>query len=73
MSFKENKKSFHFPSDKSKLGMPIIASLTRMLRYHLGSLAFGSFIIALVQFIRYLLSKVYDGGKGSFSFCGFSQ
>ena len=28
-------------------------------RYHLGSLAFGSFIIAVIQFIRYLM-KYYE-------------
>jgi len=33
----------------------IRASLRNVFRYHLGSLAFGAFIIAVVQFIRYWL------------------
>ena len=35
-----------------------ISSLARVLFYHLGSIAFGSFIIALVQFIRVCLEVV---------------
>ncbi|XP_077986258.1 choline transporter-like protein 2 [Glandiceps talaboti] len=35
--------------------IPLIRSVWRSLRYHLGSLAFGSFLIALLQFIRSLL------------------
>ncbi|CAG5121002.1 unnamed protein product [Candidula unifasciata] len=34
---------------------PVLASLHRALRYHLGSLAFGSLIIAVVQLVRVVL------------------
>ena len=36
------------------------ASLARVFRYHLGSVAFGSFIIAVVQFIRAVLAYIDD-------------
>jgi len=42
----------------------IIPAMYRTFRYHIGSLALGSFIIALVQFVRYLLYKVEKGLKG---------
>lgn len=34
---------------------PILTSFWRAIRYHLGSLAFGSFILAVVQFIKYMM------------------
>lgn len=41
---------------------PVISSLCRTLRYYLGTVAIGSFIIALVQFIRvvaeYIMHKM---------------
>jgi len=41
---------------KEKLKTPVLwRSIKTILRYHLGSVAFGSFIVALVQFIRYCL------------------
>lgn len=33
------------------LHLPILRSLGRIFRYHLGSLAFGSLILAIIQFI----------------------
>jgi hypothetical protein len=38
--------------------MPIGSSLWRLIRYHLGSVAFGSFIIALIQLIRMIMQYV---------------
>eukprot|EP00732_Lithocolla_globosa_P000964 Lithocolla_globosa_v1_NODE_397_length_4183_cov_17.938227.p1 type:complete len:706 gc:universal NODE_397_length_4183_cov_17.938227:4151-2034(-) len=35
----------------------VFPALYRTLRYHMGSLIFGSFILAVIQFIRYLLTK----------------
>lgn len=32
--------------------MPVLAALKNTIVYHLGSVAFGSFIIAVIQFIR---------------------
>ncbi|CAG0879319.1 unnamed protein product [Cyprideis torosa] len=50
--------TWYFTRDKNKLGWPVIASFYRLVRFHLGSVAFGSLIIAIIQFIRYLLKKV---------------
>ena len=35
------------------LHLPVLRSFGRSLRYHLGSLAFGSLILAIVQFIQF--------------------
>ncbi|XP_022324457.1 choline transporter-like protein 2 isoform X2 [Crassostrea virginica] len=43
---------------------PILSSLWRCFRYHLGSMAFGSLIIAIVQMIRVLLEYVDAKLKG---------
>jgi len=37
---------------------PVIRSVTRSLRYHIGTVAFGSFIIAVIQFIRAVLAYI---------------
>lgn len=37
---------------------PLVQSLTRVVRYHLGTILFGSFLIALVQLVRILLELV---------------
>uniref|UniRef100_A0A674NXT4 Choline transporter-like protein 2 n=1 Tax=Takifugu rubripes TaxID=31033 RepID=A0A674NXT4_TAKRU len=44
---------------------PICASLGRALRYHTGSLAFGSLILSLVQVIRVLLEYLDHKLKGA--------
>eukprot|EP00732_Lithocolla_globosa_P002670 Lithocolla_globosa_v1_NODE_1836_length_2305_cov_1.876444.p2 type:complete len:212 gc:universal NODE_1836_length_2305_cov_1.876444:1523-2158(+) len=41
-----------------------MSAFYRTCRYHLGSLALGSMIIAIVQFIRYLLMKLEYALKG---------
>ncbi|XP_055632334.1 choline transporter-like protein 1 [Toxorhynchites rutilus septentrionalis] len=41
-----------FTRNKSRLKNPIAKSFGNLLRYHMGTVAFGSFIIALVQFLR---------------------
>merc|ERR1719217_1724591 len=38
--------------------MPLLMSLCRTLRYHLGSILFGSFIVALIQLIRIIMSVI---------------
>ncbi|CAE7915874.1 slc44a5 [Symbiodinium necroappetens] len=49
-----------FTSNSDKGTKRVIAQSTwNVFRYHLGSLAFGSFIIAVIQFIRYLM-KYYE-------------
>ncbi|EGD78975.1 hypothetical protein PTSG_01948 [Salpingoeca rosetta] len=49
---------WYFSSNKSDLGWPIFASLKNAFRYHLGSLALGAMIIALVQLARIILAYV---------------
>uniref|UniRef100_A0A671RHB2 Choline transporter-like protein n=1 Tax=Sinocyclocheilus anshuiensis TaxID=1608454 RepID=A0A671RHB2_9TELE len=44
---------------------PLCASLGRSLRYHTGSLAFGSLILAIVQIIRVLLEYIDHKLKGA--------
>ncbi|XP_037085823.1 choline transporter-like protein 1 [Pollicipes pollicipes] len=47
-----------FTRDKSRLGSPILLAIKNLLFYHLGSVALGSFIIAVVKLIRFLLKKL---------------
>ncbi|XP_076436221.1 choline transporter-like protein 2 [Babylonia areolata] len=55
--------AFNKPDDIP--AFPLTAALWRSVRYHLGSLAFGSFIIAVVQMIRIALEYVDHKLKGS--------
>ena len=48
----------YYCRDKKKLGSPILVSIKRLILYHLGSVAFGAFIVALIQFLRILLSII---------------
>ncbi|KAJ8251761.1 hypothetical protein GJAV_G00225160 [Gymnothorax javanicus] len=48
---------------------PVFSSLGRALRYHTGTLAFGSLILALVQTIRVLLEYLDHKMKGSHNKC----
>ncbi|XP_028309705.1 choline transporter-like protein 2 isoform X3 [Gouania willdenowi] len=48
---------------------PIFSSLGRALRYHTGSLAFGSLILSLVQVIRVLLEYLDHKLKGANNKC----
>ncbi|KAK9818176.1 hypothetical protein WJX72_008291 [[Myrmecia] bisecta] len=38
--------------------MPVVQSVKNTLKYHLGSVAFGSLIVAIVQFVRILLEYI---------------
>uniref|UniRef100_A0A915K2S9 Choline transporter-like protein n=1 Tax=Romanomermis culicivorax TaxID=13658 RepID=A0A915K2S9_ROMCU len=38
--------------------MPVVASMLRTCKFHLGSVALGSFLLATVRFIRYLLEVI---------------
>ncbi|XP_071119389.1 choline transporter-like protein 1 [Haliotis cracherodii] len=49
---------WYFSSDKSKLGYPICRSIYNLIRYHLGTVAFGSFILAIVRLVRFILSRI---------------
>ncbi|XP_032779774.2 choline transporter-like protein 1 isoform X2 [Daphnia magna] len=45
-----------FTRDKSRLGCPVARSVGYAVRYHLGSLAFGSLLIALMKLVRMLFN-----------------
>ncbi|GJQ71206.1 hypothetical protein Trydic_g1103 [Trypoxylus dichotomus] len=47
--------TWYFTRNKNQLGYPIIYSFYNLIRYHLGSVCFGSLIIAIVQLVRILL------------------
>ncbi|XP_066901470.1 choline transporter-like protein 1 [Halyomorpha halys] len=55
--------TWFFTRDKSELSHPIKTSTKRLIKYHLGSVAFGSLLIALVQFVRAILSAIYNQTK----------
>eukprot|EP00057_Strongylocentrotus_purpuratus_P027203 XP_011681677.1 PREDICTED: choline transporter-like protein 1 [Strongylocentrotus purpuratus] len=54
-----------FARDKSLLSTPILKSIYRIIRYHLGSLAFGSLLIAIIMFIRIVLGYIQSKLKGA--------
>lgn len=47
-----------FTRNKSKLNLPVLKSFGHLIRYHLGSICFGSTIIALFQFFRVILKWI---------------
>ena len=48
--------TYYFTLNKKKLPMtPVLTSFYRVFRYHLGSVALGSLLVAIVQFLRILL------------------
>lgn len=63
---------WYFTRNKKELGWPISSSMRAMFRYHLGSIALGSLIIAIVKFIRimlkYLEKKLNRNGNQICSF-----
>lgn len=53
------------PRDKNRLPVtPILSSVLRLLRYHLGTVAKGSFIITLVKIPRLVLMYIHNQLKG---------
>lgn len=51
---------WYFEADKKKLTAPLVKSMTAAIRYHMGSVAFGSLILALVQVIRIVFNYIVD-------------
>ena len=50
---------WYFTKNKRRRAkMPVIQGLKMTLRYHLGSIAMGSFLIAVIQFLRAILEYV---------------
>jgi solute carrier family 44 protein 1 (choline transporter-like protein) len=53
-----------FTRNKIDLGYPIFRSFYNLVRYHLGTVAMGSLIIALVQLVRTILAAIQYQVKG---------
>ncbi|KAF2885569.1 hypothetical protein ILUMI_20637 [Ignelater luminosus] len=45
---------WYFTRDKSNLARPVFKNVKNVMKYHLGTISLGSFIIALIQIIRIL-------------------
>uniref|UniRef100_A0A672PGH7 Choline transporter-like protein n=1 Tax=Sinocyclocheilus grahami TaxID=75366 RepID=A0A672PGH7_SINGR len=57
--------TYYFTRDKTKLPVtPILSSVLRLVRYHLGTVAKGSFIITLVKIPRLILMYIHNQLKG---------
>uniref|UniRef100_A0A7N8XTT2 Choline transporter-like protein n=1 Tax=Mastacembelus armatus TaxID=205130 RepID=A0A7N8XTT2_9TELE len=62
--------TFYFTRNKSQLpATPILSSMVRTIRYHLGTLAKGSFIITLVKIPRLILTYIHSQLKGKENAC----
>uniref|UniRef100_A0A8C2HKS4 Choline transporter-like protein n=1 Tax=Cyprinus carpio TaxID=7962 RepID=A0A8C2HKS4_CYPCA len=62
--------TYYFTRDKNKLPMtPILSSVLRLVRYHLGTVAKGSFIITLVKIPRLILMYIHNQLKGKENAC----
>jgi hypothetical protein len=51
---------WYFEADKKKLTAPLVRSMATAIRYHMGSVAFGSLILAIVQVIRIVFNYIVD-------------
>ncbi|XP_018567705.1 choline transporter-like protein 1 [Anoplophora glabripennis] len=60
---------WYFTRTKSKLDSPVCHSFCNLTRYHLGSVALGSFLIATVQFLRVILKILEKYLKGKQGKC----
>ncbi|XP_066523962.1 choline transporter-like protein 1 isoform X2 [Hoplias malabaricus] len=62
--------TYYFTRDKNRLPVtPILSSVLRLIRYHLGTVAKGSFIITLVKIPRLILMYIYNQLKGKENAC----
>ncbi|XP_035017489.1 choline transporter-like protein 1 isoform X1 [Hippoglossus stenolepis] len=62
--------TYYFTRDKNRLPMtPILSSVVRLVRYHLGTVAKGSFIITLVKIPRLILMYIHNQLKGKENVC----
>ncbi|XP_006007447.1 choline transporter-like protein 1 isoform X1 [Latimeria chalumnae] len=62
--------TYYFTRDKTDLPFtPILSSVYRLLRYHLGTVAKGSFIITLVKIPRMILMYIHSQLKGKENAC----
>ncbi|XP_020511175.1 choline transporter-like protein 1 isoform X3 [Labrus bergylta] len=62
--------TYYFTRDKNRLPLtPILSSVLRLVRYHLGTVAKGSFIITLVKIPRLILMYIHNQLKGKENAC----
>ncbi|XP_051239975.1 choline transporter-like protein 1 [Dicentrarchus labrax] len=62
--------TYYFTRNKSQMpATPILSSMVRTIRYHLGTLAKGSFIITLVKIPRLILTYIHSQLKGKENAC----
>ncbi|XP_074530061.1 choline transporter-like protein 1 isoform X1 [Halichoeres trimaculatus] len=62
--------TYYFTRDKNRLPVtPILSSVLRLVRYHLGTVAKGSFIITLVKIPRLVLMYIHNQLKGKENAC----
>ncbi|XP_030643907.1 choline transporter-like protein 1 [Chanos chanos] len=65
--------SYYFTRNKSEVSMtPILSSVLRLMRYHLGTVAKGAFIITLVEIPRLVLTFIHNqlrGRENAFARC----
>ncbi|XP_028832907.1 choline transporter-like protein 1 [Denticeps clupeoides] len=62
--------TYYFTRDKSKLPLtPIVSSILRLMRYHVGTVAKGAFIITLVKIPRLILTYIHNQLKGKENAC----
>ncbi|XP_076594608.1 choline transporter-like protein 1 isoform X1 [Chaetodon auriga] len=62
--------TYYFTRDKNRLPVtPILSSMLRLVRYHLGTVAKGSFIITLVKIPRLILMYIHNQLKGKENAC----
>ncbi|KAJ8000895.1 hypothetical protein DPEC_G00185140 [Dallia pectoralis] len=62
--------TYYFTRNKSQMPLtPIISSMMRLARYHLGTVAKGSFIITLVEIPRLILTYIHNQLQGKENAC----
>ncbi|XP_070692699.1 choline transporter-like protein 1 [Pempheris klunzingeri] len=62
--------TYYFTRDKNRLPVtPILSSVLRLVRYHLGTVAKGAFIITLVKIPRLILMYIHNQLKGKENAC----
>ncbi|XP_061600512.1 choline transporter-like protein 1 [Cololabis saira] len=62
--------TYYFTRNKSQLpATPVISAMIRTVRYHLGTIAKGSFIITLVKIPRLILTYIHSKLKGKENAC----
>ncbi|NP_001085247.1 choline transporter-like protein 1 isoform X1 [Xenopus laevis] len=62
--------TYYFTRNKNDLPFtPILASVNRLIRYHLGTVAKGAFIITLVKIPRMILMYIHSQLKGKENAC----